>query len=272
MSLPSWAKETQELPGGGVDLTTLSLAPSPPHPPQNDSTNTPAPYHALDPSPSPINPSHTSPKPKDPANPQPREPSIFTLNVGGRIFRTYATTLRDAGLFDRMFERWPHANSAKNPLFIDADPDLFAHILRYLRRPQIFPLFWDPAKGFDYDLYNRLEAEAQYFDIQPLENWIKERRYLKAVEVTFDTLLADLNKWTLREGPTVEHDRFAVTRCREVYVCPRGIPVHRGDRNRCGQACVRARGSEPVRYEKEEHVDVVTVRKTTTFDQSVCRL
>ena len=107
----------------------------------------------------------------------------ITLDVGGRIFQTYRVTLQDSEWLHAYIERWLPPNSLDSPLFIDADPDVFEHILRYLRRQEVFPLFWSKSRGFDYDLYNRLEAEAGHFGIPVLEDWIKEKKYLPAVTV-----------------------------------------------------------------------------------------
>jgi hypothetical protein len=59
--------------------------------------------------------------------------------------------------------------------FLDTDPNLFEHLRRFMRRPEVFPLFYNHAAGFDYDLYNRLEAEAGYFQIDALYKWIKAK-------------------------------------------------------------------------------------------------
>ena len=45
--------------------------------------------------------------------------------------------------------------------FLDTDPKLFEHLLRSMRRPPNFSLFWSRHGGFDYDLYPHLQAEAE---------------------------------------------------------------------------------------------------------------
>jgi hypothetical protein len=67
--------------------------------------------------------------------------------------------------------------------FIDADPELFEHLLRFMRRPSVFPLFYNTIQGFDYGLYSRLQEEANYFQIDTLYEWIKEKQYLLAVKI-----------------------------------------------------------------------------------------
>ena len=44
-----------------------------------------------------------------------------------------------------------------------------------MRRPEVFPLFYSKINGLDYNLYNRLQAEALYFQIDTLYEWIKDK-------------------------------------------------------------------------------------------------
>jgi len=202
------------------------------------------------------------------------DPRLITLDVGGRIFRTYKTTLEDSEWLHAYIERWLPSNSLDSPLFIDADPDLFEHILRYLRRQEVFPLFWSKDRGFDYDLYNRLEAEAGHFGILALEDWIKEKQYLQAVTVKRSAPVTQLIEGLgeEKELQNMEYERYTVNKIRMIYLCPRSIPVHRGRREACGMACEKARGGAPLQYEEEEYLQFVTIAKTIEFDQSVCSL
>lgn len=112
---------------------------------------------------------------------------IVTLQVGGKRFVTMSKTLtRESGFFsallsDRCDDRQPDGS-----YFIDTDPDLFKHILRYLRR-RLLPLFYDKCKGHNHALYAALLEEAKYFQIPRLEKWLDERRYLQAVNVKYST-------------------------------------------------------------------------------------
>ncbi|KAF2248606.1 hypothetical protein BU26DRAFT_483471 [Trematosphaeria pertusa] len=201
-------------------------------------------------------------------------PPIIKLNVGGRIFSTRTTTLAEAKWFEPYLEgRWPWPLDTNGAYFVDADPDLWEHLLRFMRRPNVYPLFWDTAKGFDYDLYNRLEREAFDFRVGKLGDWIKEKQYLKAVTVRAHPPVArelddvDPEYYTMNE----DYERHVVPRVRKVYVCPRGIAVHRGHPEKCGQACAKAQGGTPAEYEEEPYWEVVTIRKSTVFDEKVCR-
>src|SRR3954471_305451 len=89
--------------------------------------------------------------------------SQITLQVGERRFVTTRETLTAESRFfaSLLSGRWGNA-LADGSYFIDADPSLFEHILRYLRR-RVLPLFYDKAKGHDYALYLALLEEAKYF-------------------------------------------------------------------------------------------------------------
>ncbi|KAF9729799.1 hypothetical protein PMIN01_11732 [Paraphaeosphaeria minitans] len=51
----------------------------------------------------------------------------------------------------------------EDSFFVDADPEIFQNILSFMQRPSQFPLFWTKTIKFDYALYEKLEAEADYF-------------------------------------------------------------------------------------------------------------
>ena len=44
----------------------------------------------------------------------------------------------------------------------------------------------DKGTSFDYALYNKLEAEADYFLLHDLRDWLREKRYLDAVKTTVE--------------------------------------------------------------------------------------
>ena len=79
-------------------------------------------------------------------------PSIIALQVGERRFTTTRDTLMaESDFFASLLSgRWN--NAMKNgAYFIDADANLFDHILRHLRRGA-FPLFFDKSKEYDREL------------------------------------------------------------------------------------------------------------------------
>src|SRR4051812_48134438 len=75
------------------------------------------------------------------------------LKVGGRRFVTTRETLTEESAFfaSLLSGRWDNA-LPDGSYFINADPALFEHILRYLRR-SVFPLFFDAENGHDHHLY-----------------------------------------------------------------------------------------------------------------------
>ena len=119
------------------------------------------------------------------ASPSPSPPPDrrLTLQVGERTFTNTPSTLSESTFFTSLLSsRWISNALPDGGYFIDADPILFEHILRYLRRG-IYPLFYSPDKGHDYALYAALLEEARYFGICRLQTWLEEKRYRNAVEV-----------------------------------------------------------------------------------------
>jgi len=104
-------------------------------------------------------------------------PKNMTLEIGGRMFKVARNTLEsESGLFRSQFSNlFTWTPEPDGSYFLDADPDLFEHLLRYMRRPEVFPLFYSVMNGFDYDLYNRLQAEALYFQMKKLYEWIEAK-------------------------------------------------------------------------------------------------
>ncbi|KAG6301921.1 hypothetical protein E4U09_004244 [Claviceps aff. purpurea] len=103
------------------------------------------------------------------------------LLVGERTFITTRTTLiRESQFFSRHFSG-PWAEPPQDGIyFVDADPALFEHILRYLRQ-SVFPLFYRQSIGHNLGLYAALRKEAEFFQIQRLQTWLSQGQYLDAV-------------------------------------------------------------------------------------------
>jgi hypothetical protein len=183
------------------------------------------------------------------------------LQVGERRFTTTRDTLTDESPFFLAFlsGRWADTQE-DGSYFIDADPDLFSHILRYLRRG-VLPLFYDNAKGHDHALYIALLEEAKYFQISRLEKWLRDKEYLQAVETrSWVDELEGLHWIDVKSSQEVgEYAPRWVTE--RVYLCPRRIDVHRGNQGKCGRACANARGDGEDEFEDEEVLKTVVVRK-----------
>lgn len=211
-----------------------------------------------------------------PSAPHTPYPKVVTLDVGGRKYKTYTATLRaESGFFRcQLSDRFTWERENDGSYFLDADPDLFKHLLCFMRRPNVFPLFYTKAAGFDFDLYNRLEMEAEYFQIDALQAWIKEKKYLNAIVTNLGKPdICSLNNFNPRTfGPTESQETYVVPRTRKVYICPRDNFVHRGDENKCGVACKKFRGDGEKKYEEETYVEVVSARNETVFREGACRL
>jgi hypothetical protein len=202
--------------------------------------------------------------------PAPTNDQEVRLRVGGRIFTTLKATLLESEFLTIMLsERWNNGNQGE-ALFIDADPDLFEHILNYLRRG-VFPLFYDAQKGFDYARYTALLGEARYFGISRLERWISQKKFLEAVRVVHIAEEYDEppSRASYPAGTTITHCTATWSK-REVYVCPRDIEVHRGHPEKCGRRCHQARGDAAEEYETEGHVRVFLMRQEVVFNPDVC--
>ncbi|KAH8724924.1 hypothetical protein GQ44DRAFT_596365, partial [Phaeosphaeriaceae sp. PMI808] len=192
-------------------------------------------------------------------------PEIITLDVGGRIFKAKRDTLKQTSGF---FKKYLSAGSSWSPqangtYFLDHDPEIFEHLLRFIRRPEIFPLFYTNDASFNYDLYTRLSAEAEAFEVDVLHNWIEQKTYLNAI-VTHTHYVQGHNILDTRypaasSSPSFSEPLLAnsseeqhlLPRTRKIYLCPRGIVVHRGKRDMCGAACHKAQGSAEVLYDEE---------------------
>ena len=118
-----------------------------------------------------------------PTTPAPTPSNTITLQVGECRFVTRPATLtRGSDFFARQLSgRWPDIQP-DGSYFLDADGDVFQHVLRYLRH-EIMPLFYDNVKGYDYGLYLAVLEQARYFGVEPLQKWLERKTYLQAVKI-----------------------------------------------------------------------------------------
>ncbi|KAF1350534.1 hypothetical protein EJ07DRAFT_138660 [Lizonia empirigonia] len=203
-------------------------------------------------------------------------PKVLTLDVGGRKFKVSRDVLTaESGLFRlQLSERFTWTPESDGSYFLDADPNLFEHLLAFMRRPAVFPLFYTNPGGFNYDMYNRLEAEAEYFQIDALYTWIKDKKYEGAIFVhTHSSVTRDLASIdsTGFVSDTCE-SRHVIKGSQKIYLCPRQIQVHRGHPEMCGQACARAQAGNMIVYEDVPYLRIVTFKNDIIFDKKVCRV
>lgn len=207
---------------------------------------------------------------------QPGTKDRVVLKVGERRFETFRTTLTDESTYfaARLSGRWSDSDAVDGSYFIDTDPDMFQHVLAYLRDGTL-PLFYNAATGaFEYERYVALLGQARYFGIARLEDWIENERYLAAIEtkhistlVTGENALEEISdRFGVVQGNS-KLDFSSAWEMKKVYLCPRGIVVHRGRPGRCGQRCHRAGTGE---YEEEQVLKMVVTRHEVIFNPKLC--
>ncbi len=102
--------------------------------------------------------------------------------------------------------------------------------MRLLRRG-VFPVCFDLVRGHDYALYASLLEEARYFRIARLEEWLDQKRYVEALKVTRELEICDETDIPMLNSLSSSNttiDYYPSWTTRQVYICPRGLQVHRG--------------------------------------------
>ena len=159
------------------------------------------------------------------------------LRIGERQFHTTRQTLvEESGFFASIFSgRW-NSIVSDGSYFINADGDVFVHILRCLRHG-VFSVLYDSAKGHDYAGYFAIQAQAEFLLIPKLEQWVREKRYLRAFMLEHVITLLDVEEpyKTTRLESNVQIEYHPQRKITKVYIYPRRISMHRGDPSRCGR-------------------------------------
>lgn len=209
--------------------------------------------------------SHT---PEDSDHTQVPKGNPITLQVGERRFVTFPSTLTTESPYFAclLSDRW-HYVQADGSYFVDADGDLFVYILRYLRSG-VLPIFYSSLAGHDYSKYHALIGEAEYFGIERLMDWLRDKKYEKMVKIAHSVEdYQELDEMAKTYDSNVQLEYYPTRKMEKVYVCPRGIYVHRGNPSACGRQCQRARGDEDV-FEDEEVLKTVVIKKKLILDHS----
>ncbi|KAL4810941.1 hypothetical protein BDV18DRAFT_155557 [Aspergillus unguis] len=199
-----------------------------------------------------------------------REDDIVNLQVGERRFTATRGTLIDKSLFFfRMLVPKQPSTRPDGSWFIDADPDLFEHILRFLRRG-VYPVFYDTVKGHDLALYHDLLREAKFYEVFRLQRWLEEKQYMDAVKVSFSIKEIDIN-WPVPSqdlGPGNTDVQYLSSWVpNHVYLCPRGIESHKGHQELCGRKCRNMSGYDEI-WDEVHVPKVLEVRKHVEFAET----
>ena len=195
----------------------------------------------------------------------------IVLQVGERRFTTRPSTLASATFFESLVSgRWESARANDGSYFVDADADLFEHILRYLRR-DVFPIFYNASQGgFDHALYSALQEEAAFFGIERLRRWIADKEYLKAVKVRYSVVEIDGPGVASSHDSMVDGDSersyYSSWGTKQVYKCPRGIYVHDGNPSACGRQCENAKREGESCFVEQDILRTLIVEKKVVYN------
>jgi hypothetical protein len=201
-------------------------------------------------------------------------PSLVTLNVSGRIYKTRPSTLSASPYFTALLARWDSGADLQDDgsYFIDADPDTFEHILAFMRRPSKFPLYWTHEHGFDYVLYNKVEAEADFFLLHGLRDWISKKRYEEAVKTIVEVRVWDERSQRVLNGGESLGDLVEVNSFLGSYSGERRIRLacYFHQSSFCGgcKSCEKSAGATPQSHEPDKKLTLVI--KKIVFDETVC--
>lgn len=163
--------------------------------------------------------------------------SRVVLRVGEKQFFTTRASLAESHLLSALLST---EATQDGEYFIDADPEIFSEIMRFLRTRR-FPLFWDHAFGYDTAKYLELLVAAQFYQIPTLEMWLTEKRYLGAINIKSEhkrqrlfgtdqiTRMHELC-WDREEQGRI----LTMTESRaKAHACPQKFWRHDGDQSKC---------------------------------------
>jgi len=188
--------------------------------------------------------------------------NVIVLQVGNRQFTTLrdSLTVKSEFFHSLLSGRWEHNRQKDGSFFIDANEDVFEHILDYLRRG-VFPLFYDGSKGHDFAKYLSVLEEARYFQIEPLQKWLEEKRYLEVVKIRHSLIkeTAVRKEWKQDIGghETLEmrweKDAEPIERCNVHDTVVVGV---------CDHKCKR---------KLKKAIEMLLLRKTVIFEGDMCK-
>ncbi|KAL8785780.1 MAG: hypothetical protein Q9213_003158 [Squamulea squamosa] len=195
----------------------------------------------------------------------------IVIQVGEQRFYTSSDSLSRSDHLNAMIScRWDSNKQPDGSYFIDADPEVFKHVLQYLRLG-VYPLCYDKAKGHDFAMYASIQKLANYLIIPKLVEWLSQRQYLEAVTVrTSGQVVEHVDKLDGLSDLSTEIQYHPTWRTVKKYVCPRGIFEHYDNPNGCGKACRKIQGDAENRYDDYPVLSTLVLTKKTTFNQQLC--
>ncbi|KAL8802805.1 MAG: hypothetical protein Q9182_003565 [Xanthomendoza sp. 2 TL-2023] len=215
--------------------------------------------------------SSASPPASPPPQPTPCGPIV--LQVGEQRFYVHQNTLQSSQHLESITSgRWDHNKQPDGSFFIDADPEVFKYILRFLRHG-LYPLCYDKSKGHDFAMYAAIHKLADYLMVEGVMGWLSKQQYLQAVKIETSTHVVEDNEagqLAAIQGSNIEVRHYACWRNVKKYVCPRGIVVHYGIPGRCGKDCRKAQGDADDLYEDAAVLSTLVVTEKTVFNQQLC--
>lgn len=190
--------------------------------------------------------------------------------MGERRFITTEETLTDESPFFSSLLKHPHDAQVDGSYFIDADPGVFEHVLRYLRH-WVLPVFYDNAKGHDHALYHLLLQQAKYFQIERLRRWLVCQKYLDAVQtVTTVEKVDHMYELSQPTGANVEVEYHPLWERNVVNIRPRGIDEDEFHSSASRMQCMSRQGDEGNTFEEEKVLSMLVIRKETEYDHELC--
>ncbi|KFH48129.1 hypothetical protein ACRE_009850 [Hapsidospora chrysogenum ATCC 11550] len=182
------------------------------------------------------------------------------LQIGEKKFMTTKATISESKVLSTLVSLQPPP--ADGQYFVDADPTLFEHVLRYLRTG-MYPLFFDRDRGHDEVLYLALLQQARFYQIDRLEAWLAAKSYQDAVRrrtwANSITLCGDAQIEHLEELTHLKNESLKIINISQstakCFRCPTRNWRHDGRRQKCIlDGCVHRGDKWTTMYEAEMRV------------------
>jgi hypothetical protein len=140
-------------------------------------------------------------------------------------------------------------------------------VLKYLRTG-VLPIFYDRVRGHDHSKYLSVHAQARYFQIARLEEWVAKKQYVDAVKIyTYAREIIAESLYLATEHSSSEQILgFPFQTVEKRYICPMGIKAHMGsktvDEMKCGKEFRQLMDDDDPEYEKVLVWQYLTVETT----------